>query len=157
MDSGDAAADDQRVRVDRNLPLLQRLVECHPPHGGRTRSLAFSVALLVQVNPGDVLTDVHHLHEEGVDASARDGAPEGGLVEVRRTSRHHDPIQPMLGNISLDQLLAWVRAHVLVLTRDYHVGQALAAYSARAFTSTVPGDIRAAVADVDTDPYSVGT
>ncbi len=56
----------------------------------------------------------------------------------------------VLPDVLLDQLLAGVGAHVLVVARDRHVGR-LATYSATAWTVHHGRDVGAAVADVDAD------
>ena len=133
---------------------LERLVV--RPRGGRppaTRSLAFSVAAALSVvHPGDVLADVDHLEEEGVQARLRRRVAERVLVQERRAGRHDDPVELVLADVLLDQLLAGVGAHVLVVARDDDARERARRTRPPPCTSTVPGDVGAAVADVEADP-----
>ena len=76
-----------------------------------TMALAFSVAAALSVrSPGDVLADVGHLEEVGVEAGVRAGAAEGLLVQVRRAGRHDHAVELLLLDVLLDQLLAEARS-----------------------------------------------
>ena len=130
----------------------KRLVPGHAADGrGQVGLGLLQGLLLVLGDPGDLLADVGHLHQEAVQAGVLGGAAEGGLVQVRRAGGHHDPVQVELDDVAFDQFLAGIGAHVLVVPGEGHAGQALGELRQRLHVDHA-GDVAAAVADVDSDP-----
>ena len=76
----------------------------------------------VGVHPGIVLADVDHLEKERVQAAALDRGAEGVLVQQRRAGSHHHAVEFVVANVLLDQFLARVGAHVLVVAGQNHPG-----------------------------------
>ena len=111
----------------------------HALDGRRHQGLGLRGAgRLVRGDPRDVLADVGHLQQVGVQAGVLAGAAEGLFVQVRRAGRHDHAGQPFLLDVILDQLLAERRAHELVVARDGNVLEFLPAQRATSSTSTVP-------------------
>ena len=96
LQAGDAAADDQRGRVDLHVHRLQRLLLLDALGRGVDQRLGLGRGgRLVGAHPGAVLADVGHLAEVGVQAGVGAGAAEGLLVQVRRAGGHdHAPSAP---------------------------------------------------------------
>ncbi len=152
LDAGDAAADDHRPRRNPHELPLQGLVSGDAADGAGQVGLGLHQrGGLVGGHPGDLLADVGHLHQEAVQAGVLGGAAEGGLVQVGRAGRHHDAVQPQLADVALDQLLAGIGAHVLVVPGQGDAGQTLGELG-QGVDVDHAGDIGAAVADVDADP-----
>ena len=150
--AGDAAADDHRPGNDPHELPLQRLVLGHA--ADRRRHVGFGLLqrlLLVLGDPGHLLADVGHLHQEAVQAGVLGGPAEGGLVQVRRAGGHHDPVQAELDDVPLDQFLAGIGTHVFVVPGQRDVGQPLGELRQRLHVDRA-GDVAAAVADVNPDP-----
>ena len=103
-------------------------------------------------DPGALLADVPHLEQEGIDPAALGGLAEGLLVHQRRAGGDHDGVEPVGLDVALDHLLAWVRAHELVVLGQRDVGQRLGELGHRLHVDRA-GDVQAAVADVDTDSF----
>ena len=124
VNTANAAADNQHVRVDRHSLHLERLMVRHTPDGrvGEGHRLACRFAP-VSVHPGVVLTGVHHLEIKRIQAGRRRRLPEGVLVQQGRARRHHNAVQPVLPDVLLDQLLPGIRTHILVIPRHGHIGQ----------------------------------
>ena len=113
--------------------------------------LAFSVASsLSSVTQRAVLAHVGHLEQERVEAGVGGRLAEGGLVHRRRAGRHDHAVHAELLDVFLDQVLAGVGAHVLVLARDHHVGL-LGRPGGDLLDVDLAGDVAAAVAEVDGD------
>ena len=82
------------------------------------------------------------------------GGAEGVLVQERGAGCHHHPVQFVLFDVLLDQFLARIRAHVLVVARQDHprqrphiLGHIGAVHHAR--------NVVSAMADVKADPDTV--
>ena len=152
VDAGDAAAHDQHVGMDRHLLHLKGPVMRDAPDGGAGEGLGFRGGLgAVGVHPRVVLADVDHVEKEWVQSAGFDRAAEGVLMQERRARRHDDPIQAELLDVLLNQLLARIRAHVLVVARDDHVGHG-GDISGQCLHIHHPGDVGAAMADIKADP-----
>ena len=154
-DPGDPAADDERRRVDRDAERLERDLLADPQDAAGDDRLGLGRGGdLVGVDPRDLLADRHELAQVGVEAGALAGAAERLLVHVRRAGRDDDAVEPQLLDVLLDQLLAEARAHERVVAghddpvRPEPLGRPVA--DGRDVDG--PGDVRAAVADVDADP-----
>jgi hypothetical protein len=72
-----------------------------------------------------MLPDICHLEKIGIQTSLLTGCPEGGLMHGGGTGGNHYPVKPQLLNVLLNQGLARVGTHELVVTGDYHRIQAL--------------------------------
>ena len=146
-------SDHEDGRVDRDLLRLQRLVGDHPADGSPGEVLGLlSRGDVIRVHPRDVLADVHHLEVEGIQPALCHGVAEGVLVKEGRAGRHHDPVELVVPNVLLDQLLPGIGAHVLIIARDDDavqrgdiLRQGLHVHRAR--------DVRAAVAHVEADAW----
>ena len=151
VDAGDAAAHHQHFRIDVHLPPFERPVQHHATDGGAHQVLGLQRGGgVILVHPRVVLADVHHLQEERIQTPVSQGFAEGVLVQQRRATGHHHAIQLELLNVLLDHLLAGVRAHVLVVARNDHVGK-IGGEVGHRLAVHHPGDVGAAMADVDSD------
>jgi hypothetical protein len=74
-------------------------------------------------------------------------------VHQRRARSHHYTIQALIADILLDKGLTWIRAHISVVARDLHITQ-LGGVGGDRFYIDYPGDVRAAMADVDADSWT---
>ena len=152
LQAGDAAADDQRGRIDLDLHRLQRLLVLHALGRGGDQRLGLSRArLLVEVDPGDVLAEVGHLAEVGIQAGPLAGGAEGLFVQVRRAGADDHAGQALLLDVVLDHLLAQRRTHELVVLGDHNVLDVLAGPAGDVLDVDGSGDIAAAVAHVNAD------
>ena len=151
LDAGDAAAHDHHVRIHRDLDRLERRVEGQAVDLGAQDALGLLGGLArVLRHPRGVLADVGHLQQVGVEPGIGGRLAEGRLVHRGRAGRDDGPRDAVLLDVLLDQVLAGVRAHVLVLARDGDVG--LFGRPARDLCDVdLAGDVGAAVADVDAD------
>ena len=151
MDAGDASADHQHAGVDIHLPAFERLVEHHAADRGAHQILRLGGGRgVIGMHPGVVLADVHHLQEKRVQTGVGEGLAEGVLVQQRRAGGHYHAIQLVLANVLDDEFLARVRAHVLVVARHGHVGQAGGVLGHGGAIHYRP-DIGAAVTNIDAD------
>ena len=107
---------------------------------------------LVEVHPGIVFADVHHLELVGVEAALLGGSAKGLLVKVRGTGGDHDAVEAVLADVVDNELLAGVRAHVLVVARQDDPRQRGGPVGNAGYVDDA-GDICAAVADVDADTH----
>ncbi len=116
----------------------------------------FGGFLAVGVHPGVVLADVHHVEEERIQPARLDSLPERVLVEQRRTGGDDYAVELEFPDVLLDQFLARVRAHVLVVPREGYTRELFDVLGdVRAIHHG--GDIVAAVADIKADPnFTVG-
>ena len=138
-------------RVDRHLDGVQRLVERQAMDLRAQDALGLLGGLvLVLGDPGAVLAHVGHLEQERVEAGVGRGLAERGLVHGRRAGRHDDAVHAELLDVFFDQVLAGIRAHVLVLARDHHVGL-LGSPGGDLLDVDLAADVAAAVAEVDGD------
>ena len=109
VDSGDAAAHHQDVRVDGHAAALQGFVLGHAPHRRAHQVFGLERGLdLVLVHPGSLLPDVDHVKEKRIQAAHLERRAEGVLVEVRRAGRHHHAIQLVVADVLADEVLAGV-------------------------------------------------
>ena len=149
VDAGDAAADHEDVGMDGNFLHLERPVVRHALDGGAGQRHGLGRGRrAVGVHPRVVLADVHHVEKEGIQPAGGDGVAEGVLVEQRRTRGHDHPVEVELLDVLLDELLARVRAHVLVVPGQHHAGQLLDVLRDRRAVHHA-GDVVPAVADVE--------
>ena len=103
-----------------------------------------------------MLANVDHLQKERIQAGAPKSAAEGGLVQQRRTRGHDHAIQFVIGDVLLDQCLAGVGAHVLVVAgnRDSRQTRRI---TGKGLHIHGTANIGAAVADIESDPHRFGT
>ena len=125
MNARNAASDHEHVRMDGKLGRRQRLDGTGPGEWRLGRAaLALAVAsCAIGMHPGVVLADVDHLEVEGVEAALFDGVAEGVFVQQRRAGGDDDPIQTMFADVLLDEFLAGIRAHVLVVSGEDDAGE----------------------------------
>jgi hypothetical protein len=84
-------------------------------HGGMDESLGlFGRGHGVVVNPAALLTDVGHLKQVGIEASALDSPAECPLVHTRTAGGNHDAGELVFKNVLGDHLLPRIGTHVLV-------------------------------------------
>ena len=122
----------------------------HARDGGARQGLGLLGGLrAVGVHPRVVLADVDHVEEERVQSAGLGGAPEGVLVQQRRAGGNDDAVELELADVLLNQLLARVRAHVLVVARKDHARQFLDIFRDLGAVHH-RRDVMAAVADVET-------
>ena len=152
LQSGDAAADDQRRRIDLDLHRLQRPLVLHAlGAGGDHRLGLLGAGRLVGVDPRDVLAEVRHVEAVGIQAGPFAGGAERLFVQVRRAGADDHAGQSVLLDVVLDHLLAQRRTHELVVFRDHHVLDVLAGPAGDLLDIDRSGDIAAAVANVNAD------
>ena len=149
--AGYAAAHHQHIGVHRHALLVQRLVVAHAGYGRADQVLGFfGGGFFVRVHPGGVLADIYHLEIERVKAALGRGLAESLLVQERRAGRHYQALQLVLSYVLGYHLLAGVGAHVFIIARNRHSGQAgrVFLHFGRVYYA---GDIGAAVADIEAD------
>jgi hypothetical protein len=151
LDAGDAAADHEGALGDGDADALQRpvVLDLLDDRAGDVDGFRGGLAA-VFMDPAAVLADVGHLAEVRVEAGLVTGAAERLLVHVRRARSDHDAGEVVLFDGLLDQLLARVRAHVLVVFGEGNAGVVI---EGRGDRLAVDGaaDVLAAVADEDAD------
>ncbi len=153
LDAGDAAAHDQNVVVDRHLDGLERLVERQPMDLGAEDALGLGGGgHRVDGHPRTVLADVGHLQQIRIEAAVRGRLAESGFVHGRRAGRHDRARDAELLDVVLDEILARIGAHVLVLARHGHVGLRGGPLG-DLFDVDLATDVGAAVTDVDADLF----
>ena len=153
VDAGDAAADHEDVGMDGNFFHLQGLVVRHALDGGAGQGLGLGGGLrAVGVHPRVVLADVDHVEEERIQPAGRDRVAEGAFVEQGRAGGDDDPVQVELLDVLLDELLARIGAHVLVVAGQDHAGKLLDVFRDRRAVDHA-GDVVPAMADVETDAH----
>jgi len=147
LDAGDASADHQGPLGDRYSDGGQHAVLLDPlDHHADDLDRLDGGLLLVLMDPGAVLADVGHLAQEGVQAGGFDRFSESLLVHTGRTCRHDDMRELLLLDGLLEQVLAGVGTHVLVVGGEGHAGK-LADFLCNPFDIDGPGDVLAAMAD----------
>jgi hypothetical protein len=97
-----------------------------------------------------VLADVDHVKIERVEPAGLDRAAESVLVQQGRARSNDDARQVELLDVLLDQFLARVGTHVLVVPREDHAGELLDVFRDRR-TVHHAGNVMAAVADIEAD------
>src|SRR5450756_78734 len=149
LDAGDAAADYEGALGDGDADALQRLVvlDLLDDGAGDVDGL-FGGLAAVLVDPAAVLADVGHLAHVLVEAGLVAGAAEGLFVHMWRAGGHDHAGEVVVLDGLLDELLARVGAHVLVVLGD---GDARVVLEGLGDSLAVDGtaDVLAAVADED--------
>ena len=102
------------------------------------------------VHPGAVLPEIDDLQQVGVKAAFQEQPPEGGFVELGGAGRQHHPVQGKVLDILLYFLLARLGAGIEMMAADRHPGQILGCRG-QGFGVQDPGDVEAAVADIEAD------
>jgi hypothetical protein len=77
------------------------------------------------VNPGTLFTDVGHFKKVGIESCRLDSLTVSGFVHPGRASRYHHPINAIVSDIVLNQILARIRAHILIISGDFDMGEGL--------------------------------
>ena len=151
MDPPDPAADDKHVRVHRRAAPVQLLVRGNAPHrAGDERARLRRRVPAIGGHPAHVLADARHLGVKGTDPAGLRRPPERRPVHERRARGDDDPVHQAVADVLLDQLLARVRAHELVVARDRHARQR-GGERDDALDIHLAGDVMAAVAHVHAD------
>ena len=123
LDSGNAAADDQRTLFHRTGSGLQGRIQHNLCNGssaqddGLFRSLRF-----ILMNPRALLSDVGNLYHIGIQASLFTGFAEGVFVHSGRTGTHHNTSKTKLTHLLLNQILAGLGAHILIICGEHNAG-----------------------------------
>jgi hypothetical protein len=111
-------------------------------------------ARLMLVNPGNMLADVSHLEQEGVESGLLAGRSESAFVHQRRAGGHHDPVELVFLDVLLDHRLTRIRAHISVGSRDYYIGEA-ASIRCDTIDINCAANICAALANVNANSWLV--
>ena len=124
----------------------------HPADGCGQMGSGFLLRRIAVVsNPGNVLSNVGHLHQEAIEARALRRTTEREFVQIGGTGGDDDPVQIEFLDVPFHKFLTGIGAHVFVIACEHHVG--LARGKARqGFHIHGAGDIAAAMAYVDPDP-----
>ena len=121
LDTGDAAADDQRPLGHLTGTGQKRRVQMHLGNGSPHENDGLLGCLLhIFMNPGAVLPDVGDFHQIGVQPVLFRTLAEGGLMHPGRAGADHQAIQLLfpdgLGNAGLTRL----GAHIGIVLGVYH-------------------------------------
>ena len=149
---GHSAADDQAVRLDRQPDFVAFLEQrgLGDPHLDEVLGFLGRDLRLAHVHPGDLLADAHELQQIRVDAGFARGALEERLVRAGGAGCHHHAIDPVLLDLILHPFEIVHGAGPLALIGPGHVVQGPGVRHHLGHVHD-PGDVRAAVADKDTD------
>ena len=152
LDAGDAAADDQRPLGHGALSRCQRRVKAYLRHGSACQNDGLGRAGGdILVHPGALLTDIRDLDHVRVEAGGRGRFAERRLVHPGRAGADDDAGQLMLGDGGADYVLPGLRAHIRIIRGDRDARLVLQGLG-DGFDVDRPGDVRAAVANENTDP-----
>ena len=127
-----------------------RIPHLGQPHADQLQGLHQGRVRFPGVHPGAVLPEVDDFQEIGVDAVFGQQVPKGGLVELGGAGRHHQAVQAELLDILGDILLARLGAGVEMIPAHRHPRQTPGRVR-QGHRADDPGDIVAAVADVEAD------
>src|SRR4030042_1374327 len=75
------------------------------------------------MDPTALFPDICHLKEGRVEAYGAAGIPISGLMHSWRTGRYHNPVKALVFNITLNQVLTGIRAHILIVPGNDHMGK----------------------------------
>ncbi len=152
LQAGDAAADDQRHRIDVDVHRFQRFLELDPLDRRRDQRLGLDGRRRrILGHPRAVLADVGHLQQVRIETAVGTGTAEGLFVQVGTASGHDDTRQTFLLNVLLDHLLAEIRAHEFVIASDNHTINVLARPLRDFLHVHLASNVAAAVTHVDAD------
>ncbi len=117
----------------------------------RARAMALRVASVRSVCTQELCSRVLTIWKKnGFRPAGLGRLAERVFVQQRRAGFDDNPVEAVLPDVLLDQLLAGIGAHVLVVPRDRHVGQRGRVLGDRLDIHHA-GDVGAAVADVVAD------
>ena len=122
LQTGNAAADHERLRIDVDVGRLQRLLELDPLDSRRHQRFGLERGRLdIFVHPRTVFADVGHVQQVRIETRVGAGPPERLLMQVGAAGGHDDPCQPFLLDVLLDDLLTERGTHELVVARDGNI------------------------------------
>jgi hypothetical protein len=75
------------------------------------------------MNPGTLFSDVGHFEKVGIESRRVDGLTIGRFVHSRRAGRYDHPVNAIVSDIVLNQVLAGVGTHVLIIPGDGNMGK----------------------------------
>jgi hypothetical protein len=68
------------------------------------------------VNPGTLFTDVGHFKKVGIESCRLNGLTVSRFVHSGGASRYHHPINAIVSDIVLNQILTRIRTHILIIS-----------------------------------------
>jgi hypothetical protein len=75
-------------------------------------------------------------------------------VHPRRASRYHHPINAIVSDIVLNQFLARIRAHILIISGDFDMGKGLSKCP-DPFDIYCRRNVDSTMTDIDTDLHNI--
>src|SRR5665647_1365677 len=106
----------------------------------------------MHVDPGALVAYVRELEQILVEPRFLARGPEQGLVRTGRTRRYHDPVEVVLLDGLLDGADPVLRTRVQVPGREDHVREGRGVFG-HVLHVEEAGDVAAAVADKNSDPW----
>jgi hypothetical protein len=79
--------------------------------------------LSVRMNPGTLFPDVGHFEKVGIESCRVNGLTVRRFVHSRRAGSHDYSVNATISDIVLDQVLAGVGTHVLIISSHSHMGK----------------------------------
>ena len=123
LNTGDAAADDQRALGYRTGARGERRVALYLGDGGaRQNDRLIGGFVHFLMNPGALLADVGDLHHIGVQSRQHRGLAEGRFMHTGRTGADHHAVQIVFLDGAADHALSVFRAHVLIIGAEDNAG-----------------------------------
>ncbi len=149
-----SSADDERdwLHVDLDLLLGDEQARPRDPHPDEVLGLLRGQVLLLHVDPGAVLPDVHECEQVLVQPGPLAGGLEQGRVGPGRAAGDYDPVEVVLPYGLPDAAEAVLGTGVQVVGRERDVGEGLGILRDGRHIDE-PADVRAAVADEHSDPW----
>jgi hypothetical protein len=102
------------------------------------------------VNPGTLFTNIGNIEQIGIDPCLKKEVSECGLMHSRGTCGDDYPIQGKFSDIFLDEILSRIRTEVTIVPTDLYPGQR-AGETNQFLAIHSSGDVRATMADIDSD------
>jgi len=80
------------------------------------------------VNPGTLFTDIGHFKIVRVEPCGLNGLTVSRFVHSRRARGYHHPINAIVSDIVLNQILTRIRTHILIIPSDLDMGEGLSKF-----------------------------